>query len=246
MWLFSTMRTTRLIGILIVLVAIPIGVYTLSPLFIETSIDEPLPDNVLSSIEKVQDTTLISDKTDEMKKKLDTLFEQIDNELEKTDDKRAVLNSLLVEMDDMIKNAGIVKDDLIKQVEEKYGEMVTEELLDDTMTEEMIKSYKGTFVGVGDGIHDVKGDVKVLKLDDGSKIVRFENFKSANGPALHVYLSTDRSDNDYIDLGSLRATQGNQNYEISGDIDLEKYDNVLVWCQPFRVLFGHAELTIDN
>lgn len=246
MVLISIMRKSSLIGILIVLIAIPIGVYTISPLFIETSIDEPLPDNILSSIEKAQDTTLISEKTDEMKEKLDTLFEQIDNELEKTDDKRVVLNSLLVEMDDMIKNAGVAKDEIIKQIEEKYGEMVTEELLDDTMTEEMIKSYKGTFIGVGDGIHDVRGDVKVLKLDDGSKIVRFENFKSANGPALHVYLSTDRSDNDYIDIGSLKATQGNQNYEISGDIDLEKYDNVLVWCKPFSVLFGHAELTIDN
>jgi hypothetical protein len=54
-------------------------------------------------------------------------------------------------------------------------------------------------------------------------------------------LATDRSASDYIDLGKIKATKGNVNYGIPSDVDLEKYDTVLVWCVPFEVLFSYAE-----
>lgn len=59
---------------------------------------------------------------------------------------------------------------------------------------------------------------------------------------MHVWLATDTNGEDYIDLGELKATKGNINYEIPEDIDFEKYDKVLIWCVPFKVLFGYAEL----
>ncbi|HEY8111053.1 MAG TPA: DM13 domain-containing protein [Candidatus Nitrosotenuis sp.] len=100
----------------------------------------------------------------------------------------------------------------------------------------------GSFVGVGDGIHNAEGTAKVLSLDE-AKFLRFEDFKATNGPDLHVYLATDEKATDYVDLGLLKANIGNQNYQIPEGIDLSKYDTALVWCKQFSVLFGHVNLS---
>ena len=110
--------------------------------------------------------------------------------------------------------------------------------------EEMVKmSYEGEFIGVGDGIHDARGDAFTIPIEDGSNVLRLENFRSTNGPDLYVYLSTDDNASDFVNLGELKANNGNQNYKIPNDTDLDKYNKVLVWCKAFGVLFGSAELS---
>ena len=109
------------------------------------------------------------------------------------------------------------------------------------MVQEMTTS-SGNFIGVGDGIHDAEGNAFVLSLDDGTRFLRFEDFKATNGPDLYVYLSTDEQASDFVNLGRLKANMGNQNYEIPSEVDLSKHSNVLIWCQAFSVLFGSAEL----
>lgn len=104
-------------------------------------------------------------------------------------------------------------------------------------------SYAGTFVGVGDGIHDAGGSAYTISLGDGSSVLRLEDFYSTNGPGLRVYLATDTKATEYMSLGDLKANRGNQNYEIPEGLDLEKYNHVLIWCEPFSVLFGSAELS---
>ena len=121
--------------------------------------------------------------------------------------------------------------------EMESGGMAVEE-----MAKPASKTYQGQFVGVGDGIHDAQGVAKVLPLDDGSQILRLEEFRSTNGPDLYVYLATDKEASDFVNLGELKANRGNQNYEIPGGVDLEKHNQVLVWCKAFSVLFGSAEL----
>lgn len=103
-------------------------------------------------------------------------------------------------------------------------------------------SLSGMFVGVGDGIHDARGTAKVLERAGGGQVLRLEDFFSTNGPELHVYLSADTTDGDYVDLGILKGNRGSQNYDIPEGVDLATYDNVLIWCKPFGVLFGSAEL----
>ena len=115
-------------------------------------------------------------------------------------------------------------------------------MMEETMMEDPI-SYNGVFVGVGDGIHDAQGDAYTIPLEDGSNVLRLENFKSTNGPDLYVYLSTDKRASEFVNLGELKANSGNQNYEIPDDVDLEKYSQVLIWCKAFGVLFGNAELS---
>ena len=99
----------------------------------------------------------------------------------------------------------------------------------------------GTFVD-GDWIHRTQGTAKVITLEDGSSTLRLEDFKTTNGPDLYVYLATDDRATEFIDLGRLKANNGNQNYEIPDNVDLSKYDKVLIWCKAFSVLFGNAQL----
>jgi hypothetical protein len=104
----------------------------------------------------------------------------------------------------------------------------------------------GSFVGVGDGIHNAEGISKVVPLQNGGNILRLENLQVTNGPDLYVYLATDKSPSDFVSLGKLKANNGNQNYNIPSEIDLTKYDTVLIWCRPFSVLFGSAELAVTS
>jgi hypothetical protein len=105
-----------------------------------------------------------------------------------------------------------------------------------------VSALSGQFIGIGDGIHNAEGVAKEISLEDGRKFIRFENFKVTNGPNLFVYLATDKSASDFVNIGQLKANNGNQNYEVPDGTDLTKYDTVLVWCKAFSVLFGSAEL----
>ena len=89
--------------------------------------------------------------------------------------------------------------------------------------------------------HHVEGKALLIE-NEGKKIVRFEDFDTINGPALYIYLSSDLGDDDFVDLGPIKATKGNINYEIPEGVDTEKYNKVLIWCRPFSVLFSYAEL----
>jgi len=145
------------------------------------------------------------------------------------------------------KETMIEKDDSMTEetMIEKDDSMMEETMIekDDSMMEETMMSYSGTFIGVGDGIHDAQGDAYTIPLEDGSNVLRLENFQSTNGPDLFVYLSTDENASEFINLGELKANKGNQNYEIPDDVDLSKYNKVLIWCKSFSVLFGSAELS---
>ena len=100
----------------------------------------------------------------------------------------------------------------------------------------------GPFVGVGDGIHDAQGVAKVIPIEGGGNVLRLEDLVVTNGPDLYVYLSTDKSASDFVNLGRLKANIGNQNYPIPDGTDMTKYDTVMIWCRAFSVLFGSAEL----
>jgi hypothetical protein len=83
---------------------------------------------------------------------------------------------------------------------------------------------------------------KIIPLENERSILRLENFKSTNGPNVHIYLATNKSASDFIDLGRLKANNGNQNYDIPSGTNLTKYNMALIWCKDFSVLFGNAQL----
>jgi len=101
-----------------------------------------------------------------------------------------------------------------------------------------------------DGAHKTSGVATIYQLNDGKRVLRLSNFETSNGPDVRVLLvaSKDATDSDtvknaeYIELGSLKGTQGDQNYEIKSDLDLAKYHAVTIWCNRFKVNFGTAPL----
>jgi hypothetical protein len=89
--------------------------------------------------------------------------------------------------------------------------------------------------------HVVTGTAMVLEMD-GELILRLEDFRTDDGPGLYVYLSADLDANDFVDLGQLKGLEGNMNYDVPSGTDIGTYNNVLIWCEPFGVLFGHTVL----
>jgi hypothetical protein len=89
--------------------------------------------------------------------------------------------------------------------------------------------------------YETSGTAKFYTRTD-DQLLRLENFKTDNGPALKVYVAKDIQAADFIDLGNLKAVAGNQNYSIPKNVNLAEYPYVLIWCEQFSVLFGSAKV----
>jgi hypothetical protein len=87
----------------------------------------------------------------------------------------------------------------------------------------------------------VSGKATVYKQDVGL-VLALQNMRISNGPQLHVYLSKEVQPVNFIDLGSLQSTNGNQLYKIPGDPDFSQYRYALVHCKKYNHLFGSAKL----
>jgi hypothetical protein len=97
--------------------------------------------------------------------------------------------------------------------------------------------------------HATSGRAVALELADRRHFLRLVNLRTSNGPDLFVYLSRaavdaprDTFDDDYVNLGRLRANQGNQNYAIPVGVALDRYQSVVIWCRRFTYAFGAAAL----
>jgi hypothetical protein len=89
--------------------------------------------------------------------------------------------------------------------------------------------------------HPAKGTVRIVETPDTS-FIRYENFKTINGPDLFIYLAKDLDAKEFVNLGPLKATEGNVNYEIPEGVDVHDYRYVLTWCKQFGVLFNSADI----
>lgn len=101
-----------------------------------------------------------------------------------------------------------------------------------------------------DAVHKGSGDALLYALPDGRHLIRFENFRTTNGPDLVVYLAKhpspasadDVTDGGFLSLGKLKGNVGNQNYVLPDNIDVSEYGSVVIWCELFGVLFSPADL----
>lgn len=115
-----------------------------------------------------------------------------------------------------------------------------------TAPTELLELARGDFVSLD---HGTSGRVRVMELPDGTRVVRLEDLNTSNGPDLYVYLSTNPAsgdegafDDDVINLGRLKANQGNQNYDLPAGVDLARFASLVVWCDRFDSAFGAADL----
>jgi hypothetical protein len=88
----------------------------------------------------------------------------------------------------------------------------------------------GTFHGK---VHKTSGRATIYKQADGRLVLRLTNFKTSNGPDVHVVLiaAKDADDDanflknstDKLELGALKGNEGDQNYDIPAGTDLDKF-----------------------
>ncbi len=107
----------------------------------------------------------------------------------------------------------------------------------------------GTFHGK---VHNTSGRATIYREQDGKLILRLTNFKTSNGPDVHVVLiaAKDASDDanflkantERVELGTLKGNEGDQNYEIPSGTDLTKFQTVSIYCERFNANFGAAPL----
>src|SRR6266480_4032314 len=101
-------------------------------------------------------------------------------------------------------------------------------------------------------VHATSGRATVYQEADGKLVLRLTNFKTSNGPDVHVILVATKDamddanflkDNtEKVELGKLKGNEGDQNYEIPAGTDLTKFRTVSIYCERFNANFGAAPL----
>lgn len=116
---------------------------------------------------------------------------------------------------------------------------------------EPVELFRGTFITHE---HGTTGIARVLRLADGSRVLRLEDLDTSNGPDLKVVLSDAPvlagrpgwhvfDDDAHVKLANLKGNRGSQNYAIPAGVDLAALRSVSIWCDRFNVSFGAAALT---
>lgn len=211
-------------------VGIPIAAYTISPLFISNSINEPLPATVGVANQKEASQEYQKFVSMNQQERMD-----LARHMSQKDKNMVMIGAAQVinTINENTPTQGTIKLQQQQQQQEQQQRSNTAS----------VNIRTGSFIGAGDGFHNAEGLAKIIPLGNESTFLRLENFKSTNGPNVHVYLSTDKTPSNFVDLGRLKANNGNQNYYIANGTDLAKYNTVLIWCKDFSVLFGSAELS---
>lgn len=100
--------------------------------------------------------------------------------------------------------------------------------------------------------HPTSGRVSIYQGSDGKRQLRLTDFTTSNGPDVRVVLAQSADENvkqtflkselASIELGPLKANQGDQNYGLPDSADLTRDDTVVIYCARFHVIFGVAKL----
>jgi Electron transfer DM13 len=102
--------------------------------------------------------------------------------------------------------------------------------------------------------HASTGSVQVVRLADGTRVLRLQDLHTSNGPRLVVRLSAAPvlpgrdgwfvfgDDAAHVDLGPLKGNIGSSNYPIPAGVDLAALPSVSIWCERFGVSFAAAAL----
>lgn len=126
--------------------------------------------------------------------------------------------------------------------EEKIGEAsaVSSMLMEDAAETQLVGSFEGR-------AHPGSGTVRIVN-ENGKRVLVFQDdFRTDPGPQLHVFLSGTKDPKNSadlhavgdVDLGRLKSTSGAQMYTLPQEINFE-INSVVVYCVPFKVIFGVA------
>ncbi len=106
----------------------------------------------------------------------------------------------------------------------------------------------GRFIEI-DALHWGEGTATLYQMDDGRRVLRFEDFASARGGEVYVYLSRDPQPLvalevgiDYLNLGRLKGNRGSQNYLLPIGQDGSGYQSAVIFCRQFNMVITSARL----
>lgn len=96
------------------------------------------------------------------------------------------------------------------------------------------------------------GSAQIRQLESGELVLSLQDFEVEAGPELRVFvteleitdISTGIDMENSLDLGWLEALNGDQIYELPEDVDISRYQSVVIWCGPQRIAYIAATLEI--
>lgn len=93
--------------------------------------------------------------------------------------------------------------------------------------------------------HSASGRARVVELAAGGRVLTLsDDFEIDPGPEVRVYLvpDPDRPTEGVEDLGELKGSKGDQQYEIPDGVDVFEHRHVVFWCVPFTQTLATAKL----
>lgn len=121
----------------------------------------------------------------------------------------------------------------------KKDDLASTQQLNETVDSNAMLVHTGNFMNGPD--RDVNGMANIYKTNNNFEL-QLTNFKTDNGPALHVFFSKEEKPLNAIDLGELKSTMGNQVYQITGMPDFNQYQYISIHCVEYNHFFGAAKI----
>lgn len=87
--------------------------------------------------------------------------------------------------------------------------------------------------------YDADGTASVF-VSDGMTFLRLQDFGVAGGIDQRLYLTKDGTIQTGIDIGPLKASQGDQNYDITS-VDHDAYNVLIIYSRPFDLYYAYAK-----
>lgn len=99
-----------------------------------------------------------------------------------------------------------------------------------------------------------RGQVRLHRLPDGRRLLRFEDFETSHNTDLFVWLtdaahpttSAEAVAAGRVVVGNLKSTLGSQNYEVPAELPPERIRSIVIWCQPVSVAYAAAALAAQR
>jgi hypothetical protein len=156
-----------IIGAIVIIIGVS-AFYLVSPLFISTEIDEPLPEGA-----EVPASPQPSNQFQEFMAMSEEERIEAGNQMDEQEKNRIMLEFARI-------NTSI--DESMAQINQSLTDQQTS--LTGNETSDLLLT--GSFVGAGDGIHDAQGIAKVIPIEDGGNVLRLEDLEVTNGPDLYT------------------------------------------------------------
>lgn len=93
--------------------------------------------------------------------------------------------------------------------------------------------------------HEARGNARIVEESGGSFVLVIDDYHVAPGLDPHIFLSLrvdDMLDDTAVDLGRVPTDVDRYRQILPSGIDLGAIRSIVVYCVPYRVLFGSGRL----